>query len=411
MNSFKIFFSLMCLVGAAGSVQACPFCSSQGQTLTSEVAQADLILLGTLKNAKRDPEDISRGSTELDVEIVIKPHPYAKGQKTITIPRFVPINPNEKDVKFLVFCNLLPQPGTFTASALASSMVMANPRTLQLDAYRGDPLPAKSELAKYLQGAIAVKAKDETAKLRYFFDYLDANELLVSTDAMMEFGNADYKDVRKLAVSLPADKLLKWLKDPTTPQSRLGLFGMLLGHCGKQEHAEAVRKLIADPENAFNSGLDGMMAGYLMLDPKEGWDYLLSVARDRKKDFTTRFATLKVLRFIHEYRPDLIPHSKLIEGVKLLVEQEDLADLPIEDLRKWKAWDQTAFVLKFAKEESHKVNIVKRAILKFAISASKHDKQAAEYVEEMRKLDPDRVKLAEEIIHDEEPKPAPEVKD
>lgn len=67
--------------------------------------------------------------------------------------------------------------------------------------------------------------------------------------------------------------------------------------------------------------------------------------------------------------------------------------------------------MKFAKEESHKVNIVKRAILKFAISASTHDKQAAAYVEEMRKLDPDRVKLAEEIIRDEEPKPVAQVKE
>jgi hypothetical protein len=395
------------LLAVPRQLEACPFCSAQGQTLSGEIAQADLILVGTLKNAKRDPNDFSRGSTDLDFDLVIKKHDYLAGRTSVTIPRYVPVSPNEKDTKFIVFCNLIPRPVDLPASAVASSLVLANPKTLALDAYRGDPLPAKSELGKYLKGAIEIREKDAAAKLKYFFDYLDANELLISTDAMMEFGNADYKDVRTLAEKLPADKILKWLQDPNTPQSRLGLFGLLIGHCGKPEHAAALKKLIADPDNAFSSGLDGMMAGFVMLDPKAGWEHLLSVASDRKKEFTTRFATLKVMRFFHEYRPDIIKQDQLVEGLKVLIAQEDLADLPIEDLRKWKVWDQTGFVLKFATQESHKINIVKRAILKFALSAAPHSKEAADYVAQMRQTDPDRVKLAEEILRDEEPRPTP----
>jgi hypothetical protein len=100
----------------------------------------------------------------------------------------------------------------------------------------------------------------------------------------------------------------------------------------------------------------------------------------------------------------VIKREQLIEGLKILVEQEDLADLPIEDLRKWQIWTEAPFVLKFGKAESHNISIVKRAILKYALSASPHSKEALAYVEEMRKLDPDRVKLAEEMLRDEEPK-------
>ena len=96
-----------------------------------------------------------------------------------------------------------------------------------------------------------------------------------------------------MAKTLPPDTLVKWLKDPNTPASRYGLYGMLLGHCGKAEHAATLRKLIADPDNAYSLGLDGMLAGYVLLDPKAGWEYLSAVAADRKKEFTTRYAVLR----------------------------------------------------------------------------------------------------------------------
>ena len=60
---------LAALVAAVAALPAaaCPFCSAQGQTLSGEVNLADLIVLGTLKNAKRDPDDPSRGTTELHI--------------------------------------------------------------------------------------------------------------------------------------------------------------------------------------------------------------------------------------------------------------------------------------------------------------------------------------------------------
>ena len=45
------------LFAVAPAATACPFCSATGTTLTGEVAQADMIVYGTLSNAKRDPGD------------------------------------------------------------------------------------------------------------------------------------------------------------------------------------------------------------------------------------------------------------------------------------------------------------------------------------------------------------------
>src|SRR5207253_4137138 len=107
----------------------------------------------------------------------------------------------------------------------------------------------------------------------------------ISTDAFSEFGNADYKEVRPLAEKLDPALILKWLKDPNTCASRFGLYGLMIGHCGKQSDAKAVRELLNDSTRAYSSGLDGVLAGYIMLDPKAGWEYLMGLANDSKQEF------------------------------------------------------------------------------------------------------------------------------
>jgi hypothetical protein len=393
----------LCFPAAAA---ACPFCTAQGQTLSGEVNQADFIVLGTLKNAKRDPEDFTRGTTELHIDTVIKPHEYLAGKKVLILPRYVPSDADAEDNKFLVFCSVYAGTTETTATALVSSLALGNVGGYQLDAYRGEPAKADSKLPEYLKGALAVREGTTAERLKYFFEYLDSPELVVSSDAYMEFGNSDYKDVRELAEKLPGDRVMNWLRDPQTPGSRYGLYGLLIGHCGKKEDAAELRKLLDDPAKVYSSGLDGMIAGYVMLDPEAGWDYLLNLLRDEKNEFPVRYAGLKVLRFFWEYRPDVISKDQVLEGMKVLVTQSDLADLPIEDLRKWEQWQLTEFVLENGKKESHHaIPIVRRAVLRFALSAPANNKAATEYVEQARKTDPERVKLVEEMLRDETPKP------
>jgi hypothetical protein len=375
----------------AGTAAACPFCSPTGTTLTGEVAQADFILFGTLSNPTRDPNDpnaLNKGSTELAIDLVIKPHALVKDKKSITIPRYVP--PDGKNAKYLVFFNIF---------------------NGQLDPYRGEAVPADSKLPEYLKGAMDVKQKDVATRLRYFFDYLEDPDIVVSSDAYSEFGYAEYKEVREVAAKLPAGALLKWLKDPNTRGSRFGLYGLLLGHCGKPEDAKAIRALLDDKERSYTSGLDGVVAGYVMLDPKAGWEYLTGVIKDRTKDFPVKYAALKTVRFFWEFRPDVVPQADSLAALKLLVDDADIADMPIEDLRKWKQWDQTPFVLGYAAKDSHSgTPIIARSILKFAIAASWADPKntaAADYVKAAREKDPKRVQFLEEVLKDEQRPPPP----
>lgn len=400
--------AVVALVAVTPPAGACPFCASGGQTLSGEVAAADFIVLGTVTASRRDPDDFSKGTTDIAIETVVKPHDYLRGRTVLTIPRFVPVLDKAKDNKYLVFCTLFNRPGDGPAAAVVSAALFANPAFAQVDAYRGEAVRGDSKLADYLKGALEVRGKDVPARLRYFFDYLDSAEISIASDAMMEFGNADYKDVRGVAEKLPADKILGWLRDPNTPASRFGLYGLIAGHCGKPSDAAAIRALLDDPNRQYSSGLDGMIAGYILLDPKAGLEYLTQTATNPKKEFAARYAALKVLRFFWEYRPDVVPNDKVLELMKVLAGQADMADLPIEDLRKWGRWELTEFVLTFADKPDHnRLPIVRRAILRFALSAPAGNKPAAAYVEKMRAADPDRVKFVEQMLADEKPAATP----
>jgi hypothetical protein len=381
----------------AAPAAACPFCSPAGETLAGEVGQADFILFGTLANPKRDPADptaFNKGTTDLNVELVIKDHESVRGKKVVTLPKYIPADPKAPTLKHLVFFKLYGG---------------------QLDPYRGEGVPAGSDLPKYLQGAITVRGKGPAERLSYFFDYLENPDLVISSDAYSEFGYADYKEVRELTdrwkndATKPA-QLLNWLKDPNTRATRFGLYGLLLGHCGKPDDAKAIRALLDDPMRSYTSGLDGVLAAYVLLDQKAGWDYLVSVIGNPKKDFSERYAGLRTVRFFWESRPDVIPKTQVLDAMRVLMDQADLADLPIEDLRKWRTWELTPVVLGLAARESHGgIPIVRRAILKFALAAVQADpanKAAADFVAAARQRDARQVEFLETLLRDEN-RPAP----
>jgi hypothetical protein len=365
---------------------ACPFCTMQGQTLTGDVGQASMVLVGTLTNAKLVAGDTQEGTTDLVIESVIKKNDIVDGKKVITLPKYIP--GDDKKYKFLVFCDVFKG---------------------KIDPYRGVAVKADCDIAAYMKGALEVKDEKPGKRLAYFFKYLDSPELEISNDAYKEFGNADYKDYKDMAKSLPAETLVKWLKDPNTPAFRYGLYASMLGHCGKPEHAKVLRAVLEDPEKKVITGADGILAGYVMLQPREGWDYVREVLGDEKKEFTQRYAALRAARFFHDSRSDLIAHKDVVSAVALLLDQSDIADLAIEDLRKWGCWGMTEKILGLYDQKSHDVPIIRRSILRFALCArdvggdgsvikDRPHPKAAAFVAELRKKDPEAVESAEELL-------------
>lgn len=378
--------AILALAFLPALASACPFCPSAGQTLLGEVNQAHLIIFGTMTNAQRDPNEFGKGTTDFEIEVVVKDHEILKGKKVITLPRYVPPDPKSK-TKHLVFCEVYKG---------------------ELDPYRGEAVPPDSKIAEYLKGAIAIKEKDTTQRLLYFFKHFDSADWSISGDAFQEFSNAEYKDVRAAAAKMDPDQILKMLKDPNTSIARFGLLGLLLGHCGKGDtHGKALRELVNDPKVKQATGLDGLLAGYILLNSKDGLDFVASLIKDTKEDFLIRYAALRALRFFWEYRDDVLKKASIVESIQPLLKQSDIADLAVEDLRKWGQWELSPTVLGLFDKPTHDIPIVQRSIIKFALAGQEQNKECAAFIVRMKSdaKQSERVRDLEQLLELEKPRP------
>jgi hypothetical protein len=375
LRSHALVLAALGLLGLGLPVLACPFCTQElGRTMVDDYGKSTLVVFGTFTNPRAATDGFTGdGKTDFEIEAVIKPNEIVKGAKKITIPKYV----NQPGVKFLLFCDVYKG---------------------RIDPYRADAIAEGNDLVQYLSGAVKTKDRPLAERLTYCFPYLNSKEFEVSLDAYREFAAADYKDYREMATKLDPKILVSWLDDPKTPTYRFGLYASLLGHCGKApEHGEYLRHLIENADRHKGSGLDGMLVGYIMIQPKEGWHYLeKALLTNPKCDFNSRYAGLRAVRFLWAQRPDLVDKKQLTSAVLAAADFPDLADFAVEDLRKWRCWDVTDAVLGLASRKTHDVGVIQRAILRFALQSP--TKAAAAYVAEQRKRDPDQVRDTEEIL-------------
>lgn len=363
---------------------ACPFCSQEkGPTLVGDFNQALMVLVGTFSNARLGSGGLEDGSTDLVIDKVLKHHEVldtkaktVNGKKVITLPRYLPQAKNQ----FLIFCDVYKG---------------------MIDPYRGVELQASTAMVDYLQGAIKLKDRSTSDRLVFCFNYLNSPDFEVAMDAYREYAKADYKDYMGVAKKYPADTIAKWLLDPKTPPFRYGLYASLLGHCGTMEHAQMLRKMIDDPEKRKGSGIDGMLAAYVMLQPKEAYRYLCDILNDSKQEFLMRYAALRTIRFLWDQRPDLVSKKDLVAAEALVLDHGDMADFAIEDLRKWQRWETTDRVLDLFGKKTHDVPVVKRSILRYALRCPMP--RAVTFVADQRRRDAEWVRDTEELLRLEYP--------
>ena len=170
---------------------------------------------------------------------------------------------------------------------------------------------------------------------------------------------------------------------------------------GSTEDAAYLRGLIVNPTDKSLAALNGILAGYIQLRPKEGWELAMSILRDEKKSFTERCSVLTMLQFFHN--ADAARYRReLLQSLAVLLEQGDIADLAIEDLRKWKLWDLTAEVLAQYGKRSHAAPVMRRAIVRYALTCPLPEAQR--FLAERKKAEPDLVKDVEESLQFEKMK-------
>src|SRR5262249_21501202 len=117
--------------------------------------------------------------------------------------------------------------------------------------------------------------------------------------------------------------------------------------------------------------------------------------REEPRPSPEPLAVRGTLRFYHGWKPER-SRREVLRGLDALLAQGDIADLAIEDLRRWQYWDLTPQVLALYNKKSHDAPIMRRAIVRYALSCPRVE--AARFVMEVRKLDPEMVKDVEEML-------------
>lgn len=349
-------------------------------------------MVGTFGAAKLDNKGgLEGGITEFRIDKTLKKHEVVDNKRLIELPKYLP---SAKDKQFVLFCDVYKG---------------------IIEPYRGVEIQPDGDMVKYLTKALEFQDGPVGKRLRHCFDFLNSPDLEVAMDAYREFAKVDYAEYKDMAKTLPAATIAGWLEDPKTPAYRYGLYASLLGHCGEaKKHGDLLRAMIDDPQKRIGSGIDGLLASYLMLQPKEGWAYLQKMLADGKEDFYVRYAALRTLRFFWDQRADLLAKNDVIAGMCIVLDQPDMADFAVEDLRRWQRWELADRILDLFAKETHNTAVVKRSILRYALQCSYGKSPPARikrFIDEQRRRDPEWVNDAAELLNLEIEAPPPEVKE
>lgn len=372
MTALRSAAALAALVGLAPPAPACTFCGENlrsRQTLRMQYAAANAVLHGQLKNPRFDPK--TDGATDFQVGTVLKDHAARGGRTALVVPRYYPVIGNT------------PPDYLFFGNAANGALDLAF------------GVPASPAVVEYLKGAAALDEKDAAKKLGYFFKHLDAADAAVATDAFVEFARASDGEILKAAGQFDAGKIRRLIADPNTPTERLGVLSFVLGSCGGPADAAFFAGLLKanPPAERTSAAFGGLLAGYVLLAPKDGWALAADVLGDEKRSFSERLAALGTVRFFQATRPAEC-RAEVLRCCAALLPNADLADQAIEDLRRWGWWDLTADVLAQYGKPSHAAPFVRRCIVRYALTCPKPE--ARTFLDAARNADPKTVKAAED---------------
>jgi hypothetical protein len=353
---------------------SCSLCNNlQAATIREEAAQsgARMILAGTLENPRLAAG--GSGVTDLRITDVLRKDDWLAGRKVVELPRYLAVSDTKNPPRFIVFCDLFKG---------------------RLDPYRGMPI-ARADTVEYVKKVMALDSKDRPANLPFFFNYLENADPEVAGDAFLEFAKASDAEISRVGPKLSAAKLRGWLENPQTDARRLGLYAVLLGSCGGPADAKLLAEKLQDGTERSIGAYDGLLAGYIRLQPREGWA-LATNALNGINSLQVKLGVVRTLRFFQASQPAEY-RDQILRAERIVLRQADMADMAVEDLRRWKMWDLTPVVLASYGTKGFEAPIMQRAIVRYALSCKGRD-DAQKFVASLRKTEPQLVDEVEESL-------------
>lgn len=390
---FALAVALIAPVSWLNSAAACEFCTAPSLTLSEQMDQADAVALVkwvSAQKAKTKSEEeipatqLAKTTYEI-VEVVKNSNGAIKKGGEIVLPEY-------------------------RAGKAGDLAMLFGLQATSLE--WGTPVEVTKAGYNYISDAPS-PSEPITKRLEYFLNYLEFPNDLVANDAYGEFANAPFVEIRKIKDKFPRERIRKWISDPKTAVTRLGLYGLMLGLCGNDEDAKLMANRITESTEDFRLGIDGIMAGYLLLEGEEGLKLLedTKLKPGVKVPFSETYAAMQAVRFAWNYS-DNIKKDRLKQSMRILLDRPEVADLVIADLARWKDWGVQDKLMKLYDEKDYDIPSIKRAIVRYMLVAAKdtkddseqnpesdHAKTAEKHLGTLREKDPKTVKQAERFFY------------
>jgi hypothetical protein len=394
---------------------ACPFCSIESQTLSEETQSSDAVVLARLiKEAPPvgetavDSSDPNSGTATFEIVEVLRGQEWLTGVKQIQV----------------VFYGESDRERTFLISGIGTERIDWT-----------TPLPLSAAGVDYVRQLASVPAAGAD-RLAFFQQYLENEDPLLAQDAYDEFARTPYEDVHSLGPRMSHDRIIEWIADPEVTPSRRRLYLTMLGVCGSEKDLPMLEALIASDfqtkkpfleqlvscgvamggpsglgvlvdlvdqdERRKKLGLDAMVACYLTLGGPDGLDLIdTRFLKNPKTEYTYFYSTIMAMRFHGEEKTSPVPRQRLLESMRLVLDNPEFSEQVIPDLARWEDWSVLDKLVSMYKA-SDKHGYVRQPVVTYLTVASEQSgdvgTRAGKALEELEELDPEGVKQARSLM-------------
>ncbi len=244
----------------------------------------------------------------------------------------------------------------------------------------GPPQPITTECRQYiLQRPDYALPRPE--RLAFYANFLEHTDSDVAIDAWTEFASAQFDDIAPIQDRLPHERLASIVANERDGTSQLhspewlGLYGMLLGLCGDDADACIMREMVLKPPVSPDMprfGIDGIMAGLLLLKGEEGLDLLESnITNNPSAPISEHLAVRNACSFMWSYGGDRIPKLRLQQVVRSYLREPRLAAVVLPDLGRWKDWDSVTLIQELHDDPEYADTVTQQDIVQFLLAAER----------------------------------------
>ncbi len=374
--------SLLVLCMAPWFAYACPFCSSTSQTLSEEIAAADVVMVAKLLSV---PQAVEPNKEDIGTFGLVDPD---SGKANFRIVEVLKGKENASigdEIEVIFYGEPDPE-----ASYMITGLGSPSPDWTT-------PLPLSPVSRAYLEKLPGVAEKGNN-RLVFFQDYLQHKDPMLAQDAYDEFARAPYDQVVALKDQMRPDRLVEWIGDPEVPPSRKRLYLRLLGVCGGADDLAMLESMIRSDDQKVKRAFDATIACYLILKGPEGLPLVEELfLKDAKADYQDTYAAVVALRF-HGEAVDVIPRERLLVAMRHLLDHPDLADQIIPDLARWEDWSVRQRLVDLFKNSTEQSKWVRVPIISYLQECGRQEgeigREALAAIDELAKIDPDAVDRA-----------------